>query len=34
MLDIPTKLKILDRLENGEKAVDIANEFGVGKSTV
>ena len=34
VLDIPTKLRILDRLENGEKAVDIANEFGVGKSTV
>ena len=34
VLDIPTKLRILDRLENGEKAVDIASEFGVGKSTV
>ena len=34
VLDIPTKLRILDRLENGEKAVDIASEFGVGNSTV
>ena len=34
VLDIPAKLRILDRLENGEKDVDIANKFGVGKSTV
>ena len=34
VLDIPTKLGILDLLENGGKAVDIATEFGVGKSTV
>ena len=34
VLDIPTKLRILDRLENGEKAVSLACEFGVGKSTI
>ena len=34
VLDIPTKLRILDGLENGEKGVDIAIEFRVGKYTV
>ena len=34
VLDIPTKLRILDRLENGHKCVDLAKEFGVGKSTI
>ena len=33
VLDIPTTLRIC-RLENGEKAIDIATEFGVGKSIV
>ena len=34
VLDIPTKLRILDRLENGHKCVGFAKEFGVGKSTI
>ena len=34
VLDIPTKLRILDRLENGHTCVDLAKEFGVGKSTI
>ena len=34
VLDIPTKLQILDRLDNGKKYVEIAKEYGVGKSTV
>ena len=29
VLDIPTKLRILDRLDNGEKCVVLAKEFGV-----
>ena len=33
-LDILTILRILHRIENGEKAVDIATEFEVRKSTV
>ena len=32
--DIPTKLKILERLGNGERAVDLAREYGVGRSTI
>ena len=31
---MPTKLRILDRLDNGEKCVEIAREYGVGKSTI
>ena len=34
VLDIPTKLSILDRLDNGEKCVVLAKEFGVEKSTI
>ena len=34
VLDIPTKFRILDRLDNGEKCVEIAKEYGVGKSTI
>ena len=34
VLDIPTKLRILDRLESWHKCVDLAKEFSVGKSTI
>ena len=34
VLDIPTKLRMLDRLDNGEKCVVLAKELGVGKPTI
>ncbi|XP_070550400.1 jerky protein homolog-like [Ptychodera flava] len=34
MLDLDTKLSIIDRLERGESATKLSREFGVGKSTI
>ncbi|XP_070571291.1 tigger transposable element-derived protein 2-like [Ptychodera flava] len=34
VLDLDTKLSIIDRLESGESATKLSREFGVGKSTI
>ena len=34
VLEIPTMLRISDRLENGHKYVELAKEIGFGKTTI
>ena len=34
VLSLENKLSILDRLAKGEKATNVASEFGIGNSTV